>query len=285
MNHHGDVKAIQAALNQFPPVFGGPDPALDVDGKCGPLTRDAILTFQWKWRDQVRDGIVDVNGPTIRRLREGPPTPTPAPALLVANRGRIIEVLTASIAVLDMAHDYLAGPNVIPGFNEAAFEKVDRQFHLGQVKDPLGRLEQIQGVFQSMMTAIGHVPKGVVLVTDEPPKIAVHAVAFSIPGGLHYRATTERYTDVDGLDIGAIYLCPFAHTLDPETFSYGMIHELAHYSGPTSPGIRDFAYFGRDNAKFRQLKPDQALWNADSYAQFAFAAVGRPDFDPIGPPK
>jgi hypothetical protein len=277
MNHPDDVKAIQAALNQFPPIFGGPAPALKVDGKCGPLTRAAILHFQRKWRGLVTDGIVDVDGHTIRRLREGSPAPTPPPALLVANLGRISEVVTASIAVLDMARDYLAGPNVIPGFNKAAFEKVDRQFHLGLLREPLGRLAQIRSVFQSMVTAIGHIPEGIVLAADEPPEIAVHSIAFSFSGGIHLRATSKRYWGKGDLDTGAIYLCPFAHTLDPESLSYVMIHELAHYAGPVSPGIRDVAYFHRDPQKFRQLGPGQALWNADSYAQFAFAAAGRPD--------
>jgi len=280
MNHPDDVKAIQAALNEFPPIFGGPAPALKVDGKCGPLTRAAILQFQRKWKDLVTDGIVDVDGHTIRRLRQGSPAPTPPPALLLANLARITEVLTASLAVLDMARDYLAGANVIPAFNKAAFEKVDRQFHLGLVREPLGRLQQIRSVFQSMLTAIGHIPEGIVLAADEPPTMAIHHVAFSFTGGIHLRATRERYWTEGNLDAGTIYLCPFAHTLDAESFSYVMVHELAHYAGPVSPGIGDVAYFHRDHLKFRQLGPDQALWNADSYAQFAFAAAGRPDWSP-----
>ena len=71
-----------------------------------------------------------------------------------------------------------------------------------------------------------------------------------------------------------------AHTLAGGAFAYVFIHELAHYVGPVQPKIDDVAYFKRDPAKFRWLGPDQAFWNADSYAQLAFAAVGRPDWAP-----
>ena len=37
-------------------------------------------------------------------------------------------------------------------------------------------------------------------------------------------------------------------------------------------------YFFRTPAGYRRLTPDQALHNADSYAQFAYDAVGKPDF-------
>ncbi|MBV8176531.1 MAG: peptidoglycan-binding protein [Verrucomicrobia bacterium] len=280
-NNPNDVKVIQTALNRFSPEFGGPQPNLDVDGKCGPLTRAAILRFQQKWGFAVQDGIVDVHGHTIRRLREGPPDSDPPPTLLVRNKARIIEVLGASQALLDLAEDYLAGRG-LEAFTKTAFEKVDRQFHLKLTNDRVQRLRKIRATFGMMMAAIGHIPKGVVLAADEPPNVASRAYMFSYAGGMHLRASPLRYcgNGKRRLDTGSIYLCPKARTLASDAFAYVFIHELAHYAGPTKPKIDDVAYFKRNPAKFRWLGPDQAFWNADSYAQLAFAAVGRPDWAP-----
>lgn len=281
-NAPNDVKVIQAALNRFAPEFGGPQPALVVDGKCGPLTRAAILRFQQKWGFAVQDGIVDVDGHTIRRLRQGPPGPDHPPALLQQYRARIIEVLGATLALVDLARDYLAGLDPIGGFTKAAYEKVDRQFHLKLTSDPAARLGKIRETFQRMMTVIGHVPMGVVLAVDEPPNVASGSYMFSYAGGMHLRASPLRYcgNGKRRLDTGSVYLCPKAHTLAGDAFAYVFIHELAHYAGPVQPKIDDVAYFKRDPAKFRLLGPDQAFWNANSYAQLAFAAVGRPDWAP-----
>jgi hypothetical protein len=63
-----DVTTIQDALNQVPPGEGGPVPALDVDGRCGPLTIEAISRFQ-KAQLGWSDGRVDPNNVTIAKLR------------------------------------------------------------------------------------------------------------------------------------------------------------------------------------------------------------------------
>ena len=76
-NRRADVTEIQRALNRFAPDVGGPDPALKVDGLFGPRTKEAIHHFQEKWDitpkgEKTPDNVVDVNGPTIIRLRKGP---------------------------------------------------------------------------------------------------------------------------------------------------------------------------------------------------------------------
>ena len=274
-----DVKAIQEALNRFAPQYGGPQPKLDVDGKCGPLTRAAILRFQQVCGFPVQDGIVDVNGHTIRRLREGQPGPVAPPVLLEQYRARIIEVLGAAQALVDLARDHLSGLDPL-GAGKAAYEKVDRQFHLRLTNDPAGRLEKIRGTFQTMQSAIGYVPMGVVLAVDEPLSEAAGAFMYAYAGGFHRRADLDRYSGDGRFDTASIYLCPAAQALVGDAFVYVFIHELAHYSGPKHPIITDVAYFKKNPERFRWLGPDQAYWNADSYAQLAFAAVGRPDWAP-----
>lgn len=78
----------------------------------------------------------------------------------------------------------------------------------------------------------------------------------------------------------SIYVCPTSRTLNNDAFAYSMIHELAHFTSPFSAaGNHDFAYFHRDPAKYKSLDTDQAFHNADCYSQFAFDAIGKPDFN------
>lgn len=118
MNRSADVKTIQELLNGVPPQKGGPTVRLDVDGMCGPLTVNAIRTFQQR-NGTVVDGRVDVNGRTFQLLSgnsqapgspaapgqapapatgqaPAPAPPVPAPAAPTSNAGslrqRIVEI-------------------------------------------------------------------------------------------------------------------------------------------------------------------------------------------------
>ena len=104
---------------------------------------------------------------------------------------------------------------------------------------------------------------------------------FSFMGGYHRRLLNPGDSPPvsDGIDTTSIYFCPAARTLNGEAFAYAMTHELAHYVGPMENGIDDNAYFHKTPDKYRNLTPTAAFHNADSYAQFAFDAVGKPDFD------
>lgn len=85
LNLSEDTKTVQQLLNNVPVAEGGPSPLLEDDGKCGPLTKDAIKKFQWKqfgWKGT--DGRVDPDGPTMAKLNEfdkkaAPPVPPPPP--------------------------------------------------------------------------------------------------------------------------------------------------------------------------------------------------------------
>lgn len=68
VNKKADALAIQQALNKIPPHKGGPDPKLVEDGLVGPKTINAIRKFQQSDIALVKDGRVDVNGPTLARI-------------------------------------------------------------------------------------------------------------------------------------------------------------------------------------------------------------------------
>jgi hypothetical protein len=88
-NFPNDVKVVQQLLNNVPENAGGPHVKLQVDGVCGPMTKDAIQKFQVRqfgWGGA--DGRVDPNGRTLAKLNEfdsGVPVPPPFPALTTAS--------------------------------------------------------------------------------------------------------------------------------------------------------------------------------------------------------
>lgn len=75
-----DVRTIQELLNKVPQDQGGPKVPLEVDGKCGPLTRGAIQRFQlhhFGWSGA--DARVDPGQQTLAKLNEFDPAPLPPP--------------------------------------------------------------------------------------------------------------------------------------------------------------------------------------------------------------
>jgi Putative peptidoglycan binding domain len=287
-NYSDDVKTIQNALNRFAPNEGGPLQPLNPDGICGPLTQKAIYHFQKKWDIKPvgwnsPDGIVDPRGPTNQQLAGGSGRQIDLPTEFAARIPRVSEILTAARAALHLAKTHFNGlnSNSLPSFasvGKAAADKLDRHFHVRTKANPVQRLESIQKIFLGMQTAIGHIPQGVVVAVEEPPTTAVGAFMFTFEGGYHRRSPHDTWS---GIHEGSIYLCPKARTLGQESFAYAMIHELAHYVGPTSWGIDDHAYFHKNPEKYRRLSADVAYVNADSYAQFAFDAIGKPNFSVV----
>ena len=287
-NYPDDVRQIQAALNRFSPLEGGPQPPLVTDGICGPLTRKAIYHFQEKWDLKPRgwsvpDGIVDPEGATIERLRKGSGALSNLPAEFMARIPRVIGVLTAVRCALTLAKSFVQrGPGpvgpipALGSLGELEAQKLDRHFHFNQTRDPLGRVEDVEIMFLNMLTAIGYVPQGVVLAADEPPTIAQGSFMFTFPGGYSLRRPEHTW---EGIPVGSIYLCPKSRTLRDNGFTYAMLHELAHYTGPTANGVDDHAYFHKNPHRYRSLSAEEAFRNADSYSQFAFNVTGRPDFN------
>jgi hypothetical protein len=296
-----DVKTIQVALNRFPPIQGGPAEPLMVDGLMGHRTRGAIKHFQEKWAifppDQAAlpserqrvDEVVDRAGPTIQRLRAGLPSDVDLPAEFARHIPRVREIVGMALGALTAAGSALGMPSggLAGGYGQQSLAKVERYFKVSSTPAPAERVRQLQSTFQSMLTAIGHVPQGVVLAQDEPPAAAYGAYAITASGGYHRRLLdgpavpgADPRVRPDGSLLTAIMLCPKMRLLQGEMFAYVMVHELAHYVGPpTRPdAIVDHGYYRAGAAAFARLGAEQQLRNADSYAQFAFAAIGKPDF-------
>jgi hypothetical protein len=282
-NLSADVKKIQAALNRFSPLEGGPAEKLDVDGIAGKLTKAAIHRFQKKFDIEFRgkdvhDGIVDVDGPTIHRLREGPESLIPdAPGFFLAEIPRVIGIVTAAQAALSLAQARLDLPRPL-GPIPAGLEK---HFHARTKAEKRSTIQIAQKVYTSSQAAIGHIPQGRVLAVDEPPKTEVRSFMFSFIGGfnLPFDPKTKRVPQFQGLDVDRIYITPKARAMTSELFCYAMIHELAHFvsDGFGVPPIDDVVYFHKERAKYDALNNFLSVRNADCYSRFAFEAIGRGD--------
>ena len=288
MNFADDVRTIQSALNRFTPLNGGPEPSLVVDGICGPKTRAAIYHFQEKWdlkpkNWKVPDGIVDPDGPTIARLRQGAGSLPSLAAEFMSRIPQVVVVLMKASRCVSTARLFLERRNApaaglltaLSSIGEADAAKVERHFHVKQTGNALARVAEIETMFLNMLTAVGFVPQGLVLAANGPPSMAQGSFMFTFAGGYHLRGINDTF---EGIPVGSIYLCPKARTLAPDGFTYAMIHELAHFTGPTVNGITDHAYFHKDQQRYRALTANLAFRNADSYSQFAFDAIDKPDF-------
>jgi peptidoglycan hydrolase-like protein with peptidoglycan-binding domain len=278
-----DVKKIQAALNRFSPLDGGPIEKLVVDGIAGRLTKEAIHRFQRKFGIKVRntnvdDGIVDIDGPTIQRLRAGPDVLIPdAPGLFMSEIPRVIGIVTAAQGALSLAQAQLDLPNPLGG----SVSGLEKHFHAKTNAERRSTIQLAQKVYTRIQAAIGHIPVGRVLALDEPPKTEVRSFMFTFAGGfnLPFDPKTKRVPQWEGLDVDRIYVTPKGRTMTTEQFRYAMIHELAHFVSDTDgmPAIEDFAYFHRQRAKYDALNNFFSVRNADCYSRFAFEAIGRGD--------
>ena len=69
-NDDADVVIVQRLLNGVSVARGGPNPILQIDGLCGPLTDAAIKKFQAKALVGIADGRVDPGKKTIKALND-----------------------------------------------------------------------------------------------------------------------------------------------------------------------------------------------------------------------
>jgi peptidoglycan hydrolase-like protein with peptidoglycan-binding domain len=301
-NRPDDVRAVQTALNAFAAHEGGPPAPLAVDGVCGTRTRKAIRAFQRHWNPRgtpeqaERDGVVDPEGPTIRRLRAGTAggRSHAADLRLRAVRPRVLAVLTSARAALGAAlaryrrgwqpDAGLVAAGVLPA-GDGAVERVERHFHAGQTRQPDARVARVDAVFQAMQAVLSLTATGVVAVPAAPADVPDGAIAAAWGGAFHAgQAAGRAGPHAAHGPVGVLHLLPAAGVVaHDDALAYALVHALAHHVGPALAPIVDLAYAHQAPDAYAALGPAGALRNADSYAQFAFDAGGRPGFDPRDP--
>jgi peptidoglycan hydrolase-like protein with peptidoglycan-binding domain len=281
LNRPDDVRKIQSALNRFSPGEGGPVEKLVADGIAGKLTKAAIRRFQAEAVSGIKgaDGIVDIDGPTIRRLRAGSAAAiiSNAPSVFLAELPGLIRIVTAAQAALSLASARLDLPEPL-GSVPSALEK---HFHAKTTSQKRSTIPIVQRVYSRIQAAIGHLPVGRLFALNAPPGVETVSFMFTWAGGfnLPFDPVTKRVPQWEGLDMDRIYITPKGRSLTLEQFRYSMLHELAHFvSGDGLPLMNhDFAYFHRERKKYDALDNLLCLRNADCYSRFAFEVIGRGD--------
>ncbi len=277
-NLPGDVIAVQRALNKFPADHGGPFPLLVADGICGPKTNKAILKFQTKqFGVNKADGVVDPNQRTDNELARPAETYFSLTATMISRLPAALAVITTARAALlsARASQTIVANGGVPLFT-GSWDLVVKHFQIDKMPNWSKTLDDIDRIFFNMQLAIGHIPQGLEIIADEPAEHTRGAVAFVYGGGYWL---PDRAGTYQGLPNSTIYLCPRLEGKDLESFAYVLIHELAHYVGPnilSGIGIDDYGYHHLNTKSLNKLTPWQRVHNADSYAQFAFEATGRP---------
>ena len=197
-NKPDDVSAIQYCLDQVPPIDGGPNPPLKIDGLCGPKTIKAIRDFQLKhfgWPGC--DGRIDPGKQTIAKLNEKrqrwiqphlPPN-LQTDGWLLANLLRHVphtrSCIQAALGAINSAR-FLGGATPGPtGFDSSPAALIERHFRLSQHPSKnvaLGLMSDIYGFMLNVLDRADHFCT--LDTTDEGENIST--VAFARLGGFFF---------------------------------------------------------------------------------------------------
>lgn len=259
-NQSKDVFNIQYGLDQVSPIDGGPNPPLKIDGLCGPKTIKAIHDFQTKhfgW--QGSDGRIDPGKQTIKKLNEKRQrwiTPHLPPSL--ATTGWLLadflkhmphtrSCVQAAISTVQSAK--VRGPG--SGL-------VEKHYRIGGSMTGLNRIEE---VYSLMLKVLDRADFYTTLdTTDEGEGIS--SVAFARLGGFFMQNNAGKIKIREGAWVASNI---------PDFAAFVMIHEMRHFVEESS----DIGHHGKGwvtDEGMTKLRPDQTVFNCDTYAGFALEA-------------
>jgi peptidoglycan hydrolase-like protein with peptidoglycan-binding domain len=279
-NRFDDVRKIQEALNRVPPEKGGPLPPLVVDGLCGPKTVAAILRFQ-KAQGVVADGRVDPGQATLSKLNTvlgaTRPAGSPRRERVVGFLAQALDTVRAARGTLQMAAPWLerSGPgDGSPGDSarEARLALLEKHFRISEQAFPRAAADRILAVYDRMDACFQR-PGGLwgpAIFDDSPfpPVQGSRALAYVYAGGYDCQGLRDGALRMD-----TIYLCARLDVVPNDQVVMTIVHELAHFVGPTVLGaVEDHAYGWVDGARMRTLPAAWRPFNAECYNNFAFDA-------------
>jgi peptidoglycan hydrolase-like protein with peptidoglycan-binding domain len=259
-NQSNDVFKIQYALDQVAPIDGGPTPPLKVDGLCGPKTIKAIRDFQMKhfgW--QGADGRIDPGRQTLAMLnlkRNRNTTPHLPPSL--ATTGWLLA-------------DFLKHVPHTRACVEAAIQKVQSAKAFGpgtylvekhyRTSANMASLNRIENVYSMMLKVLDRADFYTTLdTTDEGEGIS--SVAFARLGGFFIPNNEGKIKIREGAWVASNI---------PDFAAFVMIHEMRHFVEQQG----DIGHHGKGwvtDEGMVKLRPDQTIFNCDTYAGFALEA-------------
>lgn len=293
-NVYAEVADFQRAFNALLPGDRGSIPNLDVDGACGPLTKNAIQQFQLKyfgWKGA--DRLIEPSKQTLAKLNELLATRQFVPPTL-ADIGRAIGIDTAQLqGALDdsfaMAKRWIhAGyartlnPNVDP--------LIEKYFQISQQAQPQRARSQVALIFGRLNTFFSR-PGGLwgEMAFEPEPKIRTDSgtpYAWCEPGG-YFKPGQTGFAPMDDKETlypirpdTIYYTLRFVLYMTGVERAYCIVHELCHFVSQY-PEIRDTVYAHRDPERFATLPSAQRLSNTDHYAMLAYEAGTGEDAPPV----
>ena len=279
-NRPDDVRRIQEALNRVPPGKGGPVPALVVDGLCGPKTTAAIWKFQ-KAQGVPADGRVDPGHLTLAKLNTVLGATRPASSArrerVVGFIGQALETIRAARWNIRAALPCLSEtrrpggtPGTAPPDQRVAL--LDKHFRISEQASPKATADRILSIYDRMDICFQR-PGGLwgpAIFDDSPfpPVQGSRNVAGSYAGGFDCGGQWDGSLRKD-----TIYLFARLDSMPNDQVVMTIVHELAHYVGPTVIGIIvDHAYGWVDGVRMKTLPAAFRPFNAECYNNFAFGA-------------
>ena len=275
-NFDADVRTIQESLNKIKTLAGGPAVPLVVDGKCGPKTKKAIVDFQFKqFGMKGADGVIEPGKQTIARINQILFSNLPVdPSLNEEIRRKLVSHLDIVRRSIHAATTSLLIAQSPPGGldlgRKSANSRVDRHFALDSLKadgrDPA--IRNILGVF-NMYSNVLLMPGALGAGAFEADPTGDPRSAFTFSNGFFRQGQVDpqRNIPLDRIFLGRRAF--FALT-DDEFCAFIMLHEMAHFVGfPGGSFIGDNGRGWFTDDPIKNLKADQRLHNADSYATFA----------------
>lgn len=288
-NRAEDVRKVQLLLNKISFAAGGPALPLATDGICGKLTRAAIARFQKVAMGAAfPDGIVDPERRTLYKLNElGAPQSVTDESLRALYRSHIAAagaMILSGLRVVQFAMAQAGLPNPITADGKGA-RLLGYHFKLEKASDPAAHLSGIDRVLRDMHAITAYQPHGPnqkpgfgFLESGTDPDMKQTAYAFAYSNGAHKSGRMNR----NGMRVDLLYLTRRILALRDPAISFAIVHELAHFVGNAAlhQQIGDPAYLHSQQARYETLSPDQAVLNADCYAQFCHEAQFGTPFRP-----
>lgn len=259
-NKKEDVFNIQYGLDQVPPVDGGPEPLLKIDGICGPKTIAAIRNFQMKhfgW--QGADGRIDPGRQTIQKLNEKRlrwVTPHLPPSLattgwLLADFLKHVPHTRACVqaAIQTVQSAKLRGPGTY---------LVEKHYRAAGNMQSLNRVENVYSLMLQVLDRAGYYCT--LDTTDEGEGIS--SVAFARLGGFFIPDNAGKIKIREGAWVASNI---------PDFAAFVLIHEMRHFVEQQGD-IGHHAKGWVSDEGMQKLRPDQTIFNCDTYAGFALEA-------------
>ncbi len=269
VNKSEDVWNIQYGLDQVPPIDGGPNPPLKIDGLCGPKTIGAIRDFQVKhfgWGGC--DGRIDPGRQTLAKLNEKRQRwIAPTLPLSMTTDGWLLTDLLAHVphtrACVHAAMMTLNSAKFGGLFGGRAETLINRHFQMDG--SPGGRdaaITKTYNIYSHMLSVLDRPDAYCTLDTTDAGE-NISTVAFARLGGFFDKS------DLTGKIVfrrGAY----FASGIQ-DFAAFVFIHEMRHYVEQQG----DEGHHGKGwytDPGMVALTPKQRLGNCDTYAGFALEA-------------